>query len=183
MKPSSPNISALTTGLFYAVMAAVAALWSSLLPQGMKGLLALPQTLTVPWWSAGLGAAVLLIGSSELAQAQSPAMRVVASEMCETMAPFTWPRAIWFALTSGLAEEALFRGAAQATLGPWLTALVFALLHGGGRRRTLPWAAFALLAGVVLAGLVRVYGSLAPAVVAHVVVNAVNLRRLQRYAA
>jgi len=81
-------------------------------------------------------------------------------------------------VVSGVAEEAFFRGVLQPALG-WLTAsLIFGLVHFAPRRELLPWTGFALCAGLVLGGLFEVTGNLVAPIVAHVGINAVNLRRL-----
>jgi len=86
-------------------------------------------------------------------------------------------------LASGIAEEAFFRGALQPSLGWLLASLVFGLVHFAPRRDLLPWTGFAFGAGMLLGALFEVTGNLVAPVVAHVVINAVNLRRLVlRYA-
>jgi len=81
-------------------------------------------------------------------------------------------------VVSGVAEEAFFRGVLQPALG-WLAAsLIFGLVHFAPRRELLPWTGFALCAGLVLGGLFEVTGNLVAPIVAHVGINAVNLRRL-----
>jgi membrane protease YdiL (CAAX protease family) len=60
--------------------------------------------------------------------------------------------------------------------------VLFALSHGGFSRRHLTWTVFALVAGVLFGVMVEYYQSLSPAIVAHVTVNAINMRRLERYA-
>jgi len=111
-----------------------------------------------------------------------PEMRDLAVELSGLIGDTSWPRAVTLALLSGVAEEALFRGPIQSVLGIWLTAFLFALLHGGGKRRYLAWTAFALLGGCVFGLLADHFGSIWPAAVAHIVVNAINLRRLAAYA-
>jgi membrane protease YdiL (CAAX protease family) len=81
-------------------------------------------------------------------------------------------------LASGVAEEAFFRGALQPALGWLLASLIFGLVHFAPRRELLPWAGFALGAGMVLGALFEWTGNLVAPIVAHVVINAVNLRRL-----
>jgi membrane protease YdiL (CAAX protease family) len=82
------------------------------------------------------------------------------------------------AVASGVAEEAFFRGALQPALG-WLPAsLIFGLVHFAPRRELLPWTGFALCAGLVLGALFEFTGNLVAPIVAHVGINAVNLRRL-----
>ena len=79
------------------------------------------------------------------------------------------------ALSAGVGEEALFRGALQPHLGLAWTALLFGLAH------PLSWAyiAYASLAGLVLGGLVEATGSLLPAMVCHTVVDAILLYKLK----
>ncbi len=85
---------------------------------------------------------------------------------------------IVLAVASGVAEEAFFRGALQPALG-WLPAsLLFGLVHLVPQRDLLPWTGFALCAGLVLGALFEFTGNLVAPIVAHVGINAVNLRRL-----
>ena len=57
---------------------------------------------------------------------------------------------------------------------------LFAALHTGRQRGLWIWTLFALIAGLLFGGLVLLAGNLLPAVIAHFVVNAVNLSRLAR---
>jgi Na+-transporting NADH:ubiquinone oxidoreductase subunit NqrB len=84
------------------------------------------------------------------------------------------------ALASGLAEEALFRGALQPQIGLVAASLVFGLAHFAPRRELLPWTGFSVLAGFLLGGLYAWTGNLVAPVIAHVGINAVNLRQLGR---
>ena len=84
------------------------------------------------------------------------------------------------ALASGIAEEAFFRGAMQPRLGLVATSLLFALAHFAPHRELLPWTAFSLAAGLALGALFDATGNLVAPVVAHAVVNAINLRLLSR---
>jgi membrane protease YdiL (CAAX protease family) len=103
------------------------------------------------------------------------------------------------AVVSGFAEELLFRGAVLAAWGWPASVALFALLHlapppaaaapadhtppGTAERPLAPsllWMAFAVLAGGAFAALVLVRGTLLPAVLAHVTVNAIGLNRLTR---
>ena len=81
---------------------------------------------------------------------------------------------------SGFAEEAFFRGALQPRVG-WLAASVlFGLAHFAPSRALLPWTGFAIVAGGILGGLYAATGNLLAPVLAHALVNALNLRWLSR---
>src|SRR5262245_47291884 len=84
------------------------------------------------------------------------------------------------ALVSGIGEEAFFRGAMQPQLGLVPTSVCFALAHLAPRRDLLPWTVFSLAAGLALGALFEATGNLVAPVVAHAVVNAVNLSLLSR---
>ncbi|MEE8408935.1 MAG: CPBP family intramembrane glutamic endopeptidase, partial [Myxococcota bacterium] len=73
---------------------------------------------------------------------------------------------------------ALFRGTLQPTLGLWLAAAVFAVLHIGPNVRFLPWTIMALGAGLAFGGLFSWTGNLVAPVLAHITVNYLNLRFL-----
>ncbi len=165
--------------LFYAGMAALAVLWRAILygeplfyasPEAALTGIRLGRDLL-----AGLaaGGGVLLISwgltrgtrfGAELARALS-----------EAVGPLTTRAAIALALASGIAEELLFRGALQPRVG-WLAAsLLFGLLHFIPRRVLLPWTVFAILAGALFGALFLWTGNLLAPIVAHVLVNGVNL--------
>lgn len=167
---------------FYGVLLLLAVGWAALTEPGLQLLTRTPVSRQVPWWAAGLGVGLALVTLTAVIEARSVAMRRVAAELAVLVLPVTWPRVIAMALLSGVCEEALFRGAMQHTLGYALTSLAFALLHGGVKVRYLPWSGFALLAALVFGLLAVEYQSPWPPALAHVVVNAVNLRRLLHYA-
>jgi hypothetical protein len=100
--------------------------------------------------------------------------------MGSALGPLSVPDALLLASASGLAEELFFRGALQPVVG-WVGASVlFGALHFVPRREFLPWTAFAIGAGLVFGWLVEWTGHLTAAVVAHTLVNGVNLPRLVR---
>jgi hypothetical protein len=84
------------------------------------------------------------------------------------------------ALASGIGEEAFFRGAMQPQLGLVATSLLFGLAHFAPRRDLVPWTGFSLAAGFALGALFEATGNLVAPVVAHAIVNGVNLRLLSR---
>lgn len=86
------------------------------------------------------------------------------------------------AAVSAIGEEILFRGAMLDAWGPWLSSLVFALLHVPPRRELWPWTVSAGLLGLALAGLTMATGNLGAAIVAHFVINGINLAYVTRRA-
>ena len=83
------------------------------------------------------------------------------------------------ALASGVGEELFFRGFLAQTAGVLLSSVAFGLLHqvrGAGRWG---WAFSAFVMGLFLASVFALSGSLVGPILAHVVVNAVNLRHLR----
>jgi membrane protease YdiL (CAAX protease family) len=90
---------------------------------------------------------------------------------------------IALALLSGVAEESFFRGALQPQVGLLAASTLFALAHFAPRRDLWPWTLCSFAAGLALGGLFAWTGNLVAPVVAHALVNAVNLRVLAvRYA-
>lgn len=172
----------MTTGMvvvFYGATMAVALAWSAFTDGGAPRLWRAPVAIdSQPWWLAGLLAGTALLALSWLAEAVWPAMRNLTAELAAALGPIGTGRAVAWALASGLAEEALFRGPVQDLVGWPIAALLFAAMHGGTSRRLIAWSTFALCAGALFGLLADRYNSLWPAVLAHVLVNGVNLRRL-----
>lgn len=167
---------------FHAAVLGAAIAWQSVRPEGAWALLRQPRDLAVPWWVAAMAASWLLVLAPALLESRSPALRQLSADLYHAVAPVTRLRVAVFAGLAGVCEEALFRGPLQATVGWPLAAILFALLHGGLRRKLWLWTTFALVAGLLFGVLVHLYDALSPAIVAHITVNAINMRRLQRYA-
>jgi membrane protease YdiL (CAAX protease family) len=87
---------------------------------------------------------------------------------------------VLLAAASSIGEEVFFRGAMLDAWGPWLSSLVFALLHVPPKRELWPWTLSAGLLGLVLAGLTHWTGNLGPAIVAHFVINLINFTYITR---
>lgn len=133
------------------------------------------------WWldlGLGLGAGLLLLAAWWVAERVFPLARELEARLASVLGPITVSEAIGLALLSGFAEELFFRGAVQGTLGWAGATILFGLLHSGPGRAFRLWTAFALLAGLVLGGLMAWRGNLLGPAVGHFLVNAVNLRRL-----
>lgn len=102
----------------------------------------------------------------------------MARALVEVLGKRSVSECIVLALASGIAEEALFRGALQPRVGLVMASLIFGVAHFVPRRDLLPWTGFALLAGLMMGGLFAATGNLLAPIVAHAGINAVNLRRL-----
>ncbi len=135
------------------------------------------------WWidlGLGLGAGGLLLGLWQLGRRLLPSARALEGKLGELLAGVDGAEVVALALVSGFAEELFFRGAMQAAWGWPLATALFALLHVGPGRAYRSWTVFAAAAGLLLAGLMEWRGNLLAPVVAHALVNAVNLGRLAR---
>ena len=166
--------------IFYLVLALGGILWVGLREDHVG--LGLFVDLESWWIDLGLGltAGGLLILVWVLARQSLPAARKLETELAELLGPLNTGEVLALALLSGFAEELFFRGAMQGAWG-WLPAtLLFALLHAGPGTAYRIWTVFAAIAGLTLAGLMLWRGNLMAPVVAHVLVNGVNLDRLSR---
>ncbi len=173
---------------FYLVMGVVAVAWR-LLVDGQGPFFAAPEAV-VPEGSPLLQHALLglLAGGGAIASARlwsrdSRRGRARGQGLAESLGPLSGAQVVVLALASGLGEEAFFRGALQPRVGLVLASLLFGLAHLAPRRDLAPWAGFAALAGVLLGALFDYTGNLLAPVIAHVLVNGVNLRWLSRASA
>ena len=165
---------------FYLAMLLLAVVWAGFTEPGLALLWRAPLSQPLPWWAAGVGAGVLLVVVSLVAEPLMPSLRRLSAEIAAILQPITPARVAVIALSSGLAEELLFRGPVQHSLGYVVASVVFALLHGGISQKYIAWSTFALLAGLIFGLVAQWYASVWPAVLAHVVVNGINLARLAR---
>jgi membrane protease YdiL (CAAX protease family) len=80
------------------------------------------------------------------------------------------------AISSGVGEELLFRGLLVPLVGVWASSLGFGLLHQVRGPARWVWAGWAFAMGILFALVFTITGSIAGAVLAHVAINAANLR-------
>ena len=164
--------------LFYAAMGGAAWVWrwgvDGVGPWAPAGdgvaMGALPSSLI------GLVAGLALVGVSRAWTARTESGEALAKALAEAVGGLSLPAVALLALASGIAEEMLFRGALQPRVGWTLATLLFATAHFLPRPRLWVWALFALLAGGLFGGLFAWTGSLLAPAVAHISVNALNLR-------
>ena len=135
------------------------------------------------WWidlALGFGAGGLLLGLWQVGLRLLPSATALEGKLAEMLRGVELPEVIALALLSGFAEELFFRGAVQGAWGWPVATLLFALLHVGPGATFRSWPVYAGLAGLIFAGLMEWRGNLLAPVLAHVLVNAINLGRLAR---
>ncbi len=166
--------------VFYLFLAIGGAIWVG----ARKGTIRLELFVDpAGWWlDLGLGAAAggLLLALWQLGLRLLPSASSLEDKLGEMLRGIDTPEVIALALLSGFAEELFFRGAVQGAWGWPLATLLFALLHVGPGAAFRSWTVFAALAGLLFAGLMLWRGNLLAPVVAHALVNAINLGRLVR---
>jgi uncharacterized protein len=128
-----------------------------------------------------LGVAVVVF--CRIASAHWRWAQVLNRSFRDVLGPLTSRDILLLALASSIGEEMLFRGALAPWLGVWPQALVFALLHIGPGRKFIPWTIFACILGAALGYLSEATGNIGGAIVAHFVINSLNLRHIIRNAA
>lgn len=133
------------------------------------------------WWvdlALGLSGGAILITLWRLARNKFSSAVKLERELAELLGQLTRVEIVALAILSGLAEELFFRGAVQSAWG-WIPAtILFAALHTGPGVAYRAWTAFAAVAGLMLAGLMLWRGNLLAPIVAHGLVNGVNLSLL-----
>ena len=135
------------------------------------------------WWldlGLGLAAGGLLLGLWQLGLKLLPSASALEGKLGEMVGGTETPEVIALALLSGFAEELFFRGAVQGAWGWPIATLLFAMLHVGPGAAFRSWTLFAAVAGLIFAGLMEWRGNLLAPVVAHILVNAINLGRIAR---
>lgn len=164
--------------VLYAAMLVLAGLIAAL-----RGTLQRPTWQASTWLSLALGLlfAAIVCALTELLLRKTARMRAMRVEFRSFVAGASRTDIAMLALASGIAEECLFRGALQPWLGLALTSLLFGAVHFVPTPALMLWSVWAGLVGLVLGLIVWQTDSLLGAVVAHVLINAVNLRRIARF--
>ncbi len=137
---------------------------------------------TQPHWplAAGPVAGVLVglcvVGLTRIATRHLQWARDLHASFRDLLGPLTGREIVILALGSSIGEELLFRGALLPWFGPWLQAVVFALLHVGPGRRFLPWTLSAFVLGLGFGWLAVWTTNLGAPIAAHFTINFLNLR-------
>jgi membrane protease YdiL (CAAX protease family) len=170
--------------LVYSAMAAVAVLWRVVIqgePIFFASVAAQEQGLS--FWgdlTVGVGTALLVILLSDLLTQRTQWGEELTRRLAATVGSLSSMQCVGLALLSGIGEEMFFRGALQPAVGLGWASLLFGLMHFAPEKALLPWTGFAVVMGVVFGALYLWTGSLWAPIVAHVVINGVNLPRLVR---
>lgn len=168
--------------IFYGLLGSAAVVWR-LWADGMLPWRTSPDAALAPLWlrlGLGVAAGYALVAASRVATERTRAGRALAEELSALLGPLSEGRALGFALASGLAEEAFFRGALQPRVGLLAATVLFAAAHYVPRPGLRAWSLFALVAGALFGALYHWTGDLLASAVAHAVVNGLNLRWLAR---
>ena len=125
----------------------------------------------------GLSTGLLLVGLTRVSMRHA-GMRALSESFGQMLKELRLRDAVVCAIASGIGEEALFRGVIQPEVGVLWASLIFAVIHTGPERKYLWWTLFALGAGYLFGLLASQTGNLIAPMVAHFVVNALNLNQL-----
>lgn len=170
--------------IFYGAMLAAALVWrmgfygESILyatPEDAARGVSLGRDLIV-----GVGVGLAVVGVSYAFTIATRWGDDLARALASTLGFVSLPDALLLAVASGMGEELFFRGALQPRVGLVLASLLFGSVHFVPRREFLPWTAFAVVAGLLFGALFIWTGNLVAPVVAHIVVNGINLPLLVR---
>jgi len=134
-------------------------------------------------WSLALGIAfaVLVVVASRLTVQRYTWARRLHLELRPFARSLSPAAMIVLSLLSSAGEELLFRRLLQPWMGLWPQALLFGLVHQLPGRSRWVWAGWAFAVGLAFGVLFDLTGSLWGPLVAHALVNGVNLAFLKRY--
>lgn len=130
---------------------------------------------------SGLAVAVAVVAGTRVLVHRTRWARTLHLEFREVLGPLSAAEIAVFALSSGIAEEMLFRGAMQPSLGIVLSSLIFGAMHVGPMRKFWVWTIWATAMGFVFAALYAATGELLAPIVAHVVINYENMHFIESY--
>ncbi|HEY4186266.1 MAG TPA: CPBP family intramembrane glutamic endopeptidase [Polyangia bacterium] len=168
--------------VLYLSLAAAALVWGSV--RGQPNVWrAAGVTDTNVWSGLCIGAALglAIVFGSRLAVHRFEWARALHREFRALLSPLTDSEIVVLAIASSVGEEMFFRGALMPTIGVLASSAVFALLHIGPRARYLPWTIGSFVAGLLFSALFLWSGDLTGPVVAHFIVNFLNLRHVSHY--
>jgi membrane protease YdiL (CAAX protease family) len=126
----------------------------------------------------GLAAGLVLVFASRMALYRFEWARALHRELRHMLFPLTDSEIVVLAGASSVGEEMFFRGALLPVVGLVASSAIFALLHIGPKARHLPWTACSFGAGLLFGGMFLWTGDLTGPVIAHFLINFLNLRHV-----
>lgn len=170
--------------IFYGLMGTVALLWRMAIPgQSIlhPSIESAGQASTLSGaLVAGLCVGLVSVAVSEVLTRWTGLGEALADVLAESLTGIGRSDAILLALASGMAEEMLFRGALQPAVGLFWASLIFGACHFLPRKELALWSVYAVAMGFAFGWLFEWTGQLLAPVVAHSIVNGINLPRLAR---
>ncbi|MDX1631891.1 MAG: CPBP family intramembrane glutamic endopeptidase [Thermoanaerobaculia bacterium] len=127
----------------------------------------------------GLGAGGAVLAVWAVLVWTLPVARRLEEALASLVRSLSPGEALALACLSGFSEELLFRGAIQSAWGFWPATILFALLHTGRQRFFWLWTVSAFGAGALFGVLFAWRGNLLAPMVAHGLINGVQLLRLR----
>jgi membrane protease YdiL (CAAX protease family) len=162
----------------YLALGAVALGWGSLRGQPNVWHLAGHDPAVLAGVVSGLAAGLAIVFASRMALYRFEWARALHRELRHLLFPLSDLEIVVLAAASSVGEEMFFRGAMLPAIGLLGSSAVFALLHIGPKAHHLPWTASSFGAGLLFGGIFIWTGDLTGPVVAHFLVNFLNLRHV-----
>lgn len=175
--PGAARARILAIGLaFYVVLAGAGLTWMLWRGDELASGLTARDVHPLSAAAAGITAAILVILVSDRLLERFAWTELLRGEVVELLGPFSRTQAVSIGLVSGCAEELFFRGALLPAAGLIVSSVLFGALHSGPR--LLGWAIFATFAGFLMGGLFLWSGGLLAPILAHVLINGIQLWRM-----
>jgi len=127
----------------------------------------------------GIALATVLVATTRLAVARFGWARRLHGELRPVARDLSIGHILILAGLSSLGEELLFRGLLTPTIGVVASAVLFGLLHQMRGPSRWVWTGWAMAVGLSLGAIFALTGSLVGPLLAHAIVNAVNLGYLR----
>ncbi|MDI1448077.1 CPBP family intramembrane glutamic endopeptidase [Polyangium sp. 6x1] len=128
---------------------------------------------------AGIVLATILVASTRFAVGRFSWARRLHGELRPVAKDLSVGQIFILAGLSSLGEEILFRGLLTAVIGVIGSGVLFGLLHQMRGPSRWVWTAWAMAVGLILGAIFAATGSLVGPLIAHAIVNAVNLGYLR----
>jgi len=183
------KLSLVWVGAGYAVLAAAGALLAGLVHDGNPYWHPAPWLILTPWLReivslvAGVAFAAITIALTRVLVTRTSWARRLHAELRPVAVGLGTPTLVAMAVFSSVGEELFFRGFLTAWLGVLAQAAIFGAAHQVRGPSRWWWMAWAAVAGLALGLLFKAVGTLTGPIVAHALINAVNLAYLRDHPA